>query len=89
MKIVMGDLNAKVEVIINTNHDRAIGKEGCGRINDIGERLFETCMVYNMVIRGTLFPHREIHKLTWCSPNGNDKSQIDYLMTNGTWRRLL
>ena len=29
MKIVMGDLNAKMG-IDNTNHDRAMGKEGCG-----------------------------------------------------------
>ena len=29
MKIVMGDLNAKLG-IDNTNHDRAMGKDGCG-----------------------------------------------------------
>ena len=88
MKIVMGDLNAKVGSD-NTNHDRAMGKEGCGSMNDNGERLLETCMAYDLVIGGTLFPHREIHKLTWCSPNGRDKNQIDHLMISGTWRRSL
>ena len=38
MKIVMGDLNAKVRSE-NTSHDRAMGKEGCGSMNNNGERL--------------------------------------------------
>ena len=33
MKIVMGDRNAKVGSD-NTNHDRAMGKEGCGSMNN-------------------------------------------------------
>ena len=37
----------------------------------------------------TLFPHREIHKITWCSPNGRDRNQIDHLLINGKWRRSL
>ena len=67
-----------------------MGKEGCGSMNNTGERLLEFCMAYDLVVGGTLFPHREIHKLTWCSPNGRDKNQIDHLMINGrTWRRSL
>ena len=88
MKIVMGDLNAKVGSD-NTSHDRAIGKDGCDSMNNNGERLLEFCMAYDLVVGGTLFPHREIHKLTWRSPNGRDKNQIDHLMINGTWRRSL
>ena len=88
MKIVMGDLNAKVGND-NTGHERAMGKEGCGSMNDNGERLLEICAAYNLVIGGTLFKHPEVHKLTWCSPNGRDKNQIDHLMINGKWRRSL
>ena len=36
MKIVMGDLNAKVGNN-NTDHDRTMGKEGCGTMNENGE----------------------------------------------------
>ncbi|RUS68515.1 hypothetical protein EGW08_023723 [Elysia chlorotica] len=54
-----------------------------GSINDNGERLPETCTTYNDVIGGTLFQHQDIHKLTWCSPNGRDINQIDHLMING------
>ena len=41
MKIVMGDLNAKVGSD-NTNHDRALGKEGCGSMNNNAERLLDS-----------------------------------------------
>ena len=67
MKIIMGDLNAKVGSN-NKNYDRAMGREGCGIMNENGERLLELCTTYNLVIGGTLFPHCDIHKLTWCSP---------------------
>lgn len=42
-----------------------------------------------MIIGGTLFPNRNIQKLTWTSPNGRDQNQIDHLMVNSMWRRSL
>ena len=66
--IVLGDLNAKVGSS-NTNHDRAMENEGHGGVNNNGERPLEFCLTYYLVIRGTLFPHHEICKLTWCFPN--------------------
>ena len=88
MKIIMGDMNAKVG-LDNTGYNRTMGKHGCGTMNENGERLVEFCSMYDFVIGGTLFPHRDIHKLTWQSPNGRDINQIDHLMINGTWRRSL
>ena len=82
--VVMGDLNAKVGSN-NTDCERVMGKHGIGTRNDNGERLVEFCAMNNLVIGGTLFTHRDIHKLTWTSPNGRDKNQIDHLMINGTW----
>ena len=40
----------------------------------------EFCEMNGLVITGTIFPHKEIHKATWTSPNGRTKSQIDYTM---------
>ncbi|XP_065450154.1 uncharacterized protein LOC135983272 [Chrysemys picta bellii] len=80
--IVMGDLNAKVGKD-NTNNDRAMGRHGCGTMNENGERLVDVCNMNDLVIGGTLFQHCEIHRLTWCSPNGRDKNQIDHIMING------
>ena len=66
-----------------------MGRHGCGTINENGERLVEFFTTNDLVIGGTLFPHREIHKITWCSPNGRDRNQIDHLLINGKWRRSL
>ena len=88
MKVVMGDLNAKVGSD-NTSFERVMGKHGCGSMNDNGERLIDLCATNDLVIGGTLFPHKSIHKLTWISPNDRDRNQIDHFMINGTWRHSL
>ena len=59
--LVMGDLKVGSE---NVNYERVMGREGCGVQNDNGERLTEWCAFNNMIIRGTIFPHRSIH-ISW------------------------
>ena len=63
MNIVMGGMDTKVGSD-NTNYERAMGWEGCGTINQNGERAVELCTIYDLFILGTLFPHKVIHKLT-------------------------
>ena len=81
-------MNAKVGSY-NMYCDRTMRKHGCGTRNENGERLIDFCNMNNLVIGGTLFPHQDIHKLTWRSPSGRDKNQIDHLMINDTWKRSL
>ena len=68
-----------------------MGCHGCGTINNNGERLVDLCADNSMVIGWTLFPHPTTYKLTWISPNGRDKNQIDHnvIAFNVTWRRSL
>ena len=72
LTIVTGDLNAKVGSD-NMYCDRAMGMHGFGTRNENGERLIDFCSMNNIVTGGTLFPYQDIHKLTWCSPNGRSE----------------
>ena len=84
----MGDLNAKVGND-HRNYERAMGREGCDTMNDNGERLLDICTAFDFLFVRTLFPHRDVYKQTWYSPDGRDKNQIDYMMIKGMWRRSL
>ena len=86
--MVVGDLNARVGKE-NTGRERAMGTEGFGCINNNGERLSDLCVENDLVIGGTLFKHRNIHKTTWRSPDNNTVSQIDHVIVNQKWRRSL
>ena len=57
-------MNAKVGSD-NKNYESLMGKHGEGNMNDNGERMCEICQMNELVITGTLFPHKKIHKLSW------------------------
>ena len=86
--LIMGGINAKF-ASENSNCEAAMGKHGCGSINDNGERLVDFCLNNNCIIGGTIFPHKNIHKLTWKSPDGRTINQINHVIINKKWRRSL
>ena len=86
--IVSGDLNAKVGSD-NRGHERVMGKHGLGVDNDNGERLIDFCAANDLVIGGTLFPHKSIHKGTWVSPDDRTVNQIDHICISGRFRSSL
>ena len=85
MIVVMGDLNAKVGSN-NTNREELMGKFGIGVMNDNRERLCDFCSANGFIITGTIFPHKDIHKLTWRSPDRGTVNQIDHVLVNGNMR---
>lgn len=81
MLMIIEDAKAKVGCD-NKNHERVLGREGLGVMNENGEKLVELCEEYNLVIGGTLFKHKNIHKYTWTSPNSRDMNQIGHFIIN-------
>lgn len=72
--ITIGDLNAK-NGADDSGSDRMMGGNGFSIINKNRERIEEVYTSNDLVTGSTLFPHREIHKITWCSPNGSKSNQ--------------
>ena len=85
MIVVVGDWNAKVGNN-NTNRKELIGKFGIGIMNDNEERLCDFCSANGFIISGTIFPYKDIHKLTWRSPDGRTVNQINHVLVNGNMR---
>ena len=81
----MGDLNAKVGSE-RIGREREIGSHSIWNINENGVLFADFCTVNRLVIGGTLFPHKNCHKITWVSPAGNAENQIDHIAISQRWR---
>jgi len=77
MKFLLGDFNAKLgrENIFKP----IIGNESLHQDNNgIGVRIANFATSKNVVVKSTMFPHRNIHEYTWTSPDGKIHNQIDH-----------
>ena len=53
--------------------------------NGNGVRLVNFTTSTLLFVKGTMFPHRNIHKYTWNSPDGNTHNQIDHMLIDRRW----
>jgi len=88
VNILMGDLNAKIGSD-NIGYEEIMGRHGLGEMNENGERFADLCAMNNLVIGGSIFPHRRVHKATWVSPNLTTENQIDHICVSKKFRRSL
>ncbi|XP_053956129.1 uncharacterized protein LOC128861771 [Anastrepha ludens] len=86
--IILGDFNAQVGND-NTSLQDVMGVHGIGRITENGRMLTEMCATNNLVIGGTLLPHKYIHKVTWVSPDSHTENQIHHILISKKWRGSL
>ena len=84
MKILLGDFNAKVgrEIILKPTIGQESLRQGS---NDNGVRLVNFTTSNNLVVKSTTFPHWNIHKYTWTSPDGKTHNQIDHVLIDRRW----
>ena len=69
MKILLGDFNAKVGR--ENNFKPTIGNESLHQdSNDNGVRIVNFATSKNLGVKSAMFPHRDIHKHIWTSPDG-------------------
>ncbi|XP_052284462.1 uncharacterized protein LOC127880951 [Dreissena polymorpha] len=85
MKIVIGDLNAKVGDD-NTDREHIMGRHGVGTCYENGELFTDFCAFNDLVIGGNIYPHRRIHKTTWTAPDGKTENKIDPFTIDRKWR---
>jgi hypothetical protein len=80
MKILLGDVNAKVgreDIFKPTIRNESLHEIS----NDNGVRLVNIATSKNIRIK-SMFPHRNIHKYTWTSPDGKTHNQIDHILVD-------
>jgi hypothetical protein len=53
--------------------------------NDNGVRVVNFATSNNVIDSSTMFPHRNIHKFTWTSPDGKTHNQIDHILRDRRW----
>jgi hypothetical protein len=88
IKIVVGDFNAQIGSE-NAGVEKVMGRHGVGSRNINGEMLIDFCVAQQLVIGGSLFPHKTCHKITWVSPDGRTQNQIDHFVIQQKWRKTL
>ena len=84
MTILLGEFNAKVggENIFKPT----IGNESLHQNrNGNGVRTVHFVKSKNLVIKNTIFPHPDINKCTWTSPDGQTHNQSDHILIDRRW----
>jgi hypothetical protein len=77
--ILFGDFNTKIGRV--DSFKTTIGNECLHEIcNDNGIRVEHFATSKNLIVKSTMFPHGNIHKFTWTSPDGKTRNQIAHIL---------
>ena len=73
----------------NANRETVMGKYGQGSMNENGDIFSDVSVSNELIIGGTIFPHKQCHKVTRRSPNSRTENQIDHVTIVQRWRSTL
>ena len=88
IQVVIGDMNAKIGND-NDNWKGTMGKEGLGQMNENGLLFADFCTLNELIIGGTLFPHKSIQEATRISPDLRTENQTVHIAVTEKWRTVL
>ena len=63
----------------NSGYEEVLGRQRLGKMSENGEMLAVFCAFNNMIIGGSVFQHRRIHKTTGIAPDHRTENQIDHI----------
>jgi len=78
LKILLGDFDAKVRrenIFKPTIGNKSLHQH----TNDNDVRIVNFAASKNLVVKSTMFPHRNIHTYTWTSLDGKTHNQINHI----------
>jgi hypothetical protein len=82
--LLLGDFNEKVGR--EETFKPPLGNESLHQdSNDNGVRVVHFATSKNLVAMSIMFPHRNIHKYAWTSPDGKAHNQIKHVLIDRRW----
>ncbi|CAH8848537.1 unnamed protein product [Trichobilharzia szidati] len=69
IKILRGDMNAKLE-LDNTGRKFITGREALEEMNENEDLSVDFCSFSDLVIGGSVYTHKDIHKARWVDSEG-------------------
>ena len=84
--ILLGDFNAKVGEDQHENWSTVVGQYGLGTANGRGLQLLQFCAINDLLIVNTIYRHSNKIRVTWISPDGNNRNQIDFIIIQSSWK---
>ena len=85
----MGDFNGKFGTNGIDIYPDNCGKYGMGTMNNEAERLLNFCTINIFAVMNTEYKQRKNTLVTWVSPDGRTKNEIDYILVHTDQKGLI